>query len=559
MTEKSFAELFEENFQPEVMRPGSLINAIVVDLSSDFIIVNAGLKSEGFIPRLEFGSLNIEVGDQVEVVVDSTDNGYGESKVSHEKAKRVRAWSELEKFYESGDSVVGTISERVKGGFTVELGALRAFLPGSLVDVKPVRDPGYLTGKELEFRVIKMDIRRNNVVVSRRAVLEDETSVERQARLDELQEGQEVLGVVKNITDYGAFVDLGGIDGLLHITDMAWKRVKHPSEMINVGDELRVKILKFDREKNRVSLGLKQLGEDPWVNIAKRYPADTRLAGKITNITDYGCFVQIEEGVEGLVHMSEMDWTNKNVHPSKVVKVDQEVNVMVLEIDEERRRISLGIKQCQENPWGQFARENKVDDKVKGTVRSITDFGVFIGLPGGIDGLVHLTDLSWSDEGETVVRSFKKGEELETVILGIDSDRERISLGIKQLQSDPMEAFLAGYDRESSLETTVESVEDKSAMLRINETLVGVLRISDYSFDHITSLRDELTVGGKLEVKVSNVDAKTRQIYLSHKALDEAPQGGRYNTTSNVPTKATLGDLLKEQITPSQGKDKSSD
>jgi small subunit ribosomal protein S1 len=560
MTEpkENFAELFESMFQPGVMKPGSLLNAIIVDLTSDYIIVNAGLKSEGFIPREEFGDVEIQIGDQVEVVVEAADNGFGESKLSHEKAKRVRAWSELEKFYESGDSVIGTISERVKGGFTVELGALRAFLPGSLVDIKPVRDPGYLTGKELEFRVIKMDVRRNNVVVSRRAVLEDETSVERQSRLDELQEGQEVVGIVKNITDYGAFVDLGGIDGLLHITDMAWKRVKHPSEMVNVGDEMRVKILKFDRDKNRVSLGLKQLGEDPWINIARRYPANSRLHGKITNITDYGCFVQLEEGVEGLVHMSEMDWTNKNIHPSKVVKVDQEVDVMVLEIDEERRRISLGIKQCQDNPWDQFSGNHKVGDKVKGDVRSITDFGVFIGLSGGIDGLVHLTDLSWTEDGEKVVRSFKKGEELEAVILAIDSDRERISLGIKQLQSDPMETFLAGYDRAESLETTVESVEDKVAVLRMNEELTGVLRISDYSFDHTESLTNELNVGDKLEVKIANVDAKSRQIYLSHKALEEAPEGGRYNTAGSVSSKATLGDLLKEQMGQSSDKDKPS-
>lgn len=547
-TNENFADLFENNFQPEVMKPGALLNALVVDMNADYIIVNAGLKSEGFIPREEFGDVLIEVGDQVEVVVDSADNGFGESKLSHEKAKRVRAWSELEKFHESGDPVMGTISERVKGGFTVELGALRAFLPGSLVDVKPVRDPGYLTGKELEFRVIKMDVRRNNVVVSRRAVLEDETSVERQSRLDELQEGQEVVGIVKNITDYGAFVDLGGIDGLLHITDMAWKRVKHPSEMVNVGDEMRVKVLKFDRDKNRVSLGIKQLGEDPWINIARRYPAHARLRGKITNITDYGCFVQLEEGVEGLVHMSEMDWTNKNIHPNKVVKIDQEVDVMVLEIDEERRRISLGIKQCQENPWDHFSRTYKVGDKVKGDVRSITDFGVFIGLDGGIDGLVHLTDLSWTEEGEKAVREFKKGGPVEAVILAIDPERERISLGIKQLQDDPMEKFLASYDRSEAFETTVESVEDKVAVLRISDGLTGILRISDFSFEHTESLNNELKVGQRLEVKIANVDAKGRQIYLSHKALEEPPEGGRYNTAGNVSVKATLGDLLKEQM-----------
>jgi len=549
----NFAALFEAYSEHQAMRPGTLINAEVVQITSDHVIVNAGLKSEGFIPKAEFGEQEVAVGDVIEVVIEATDNGFGESRLSHEKAKRARAWADLEKKFESNETVYGGIIDRVKGGFTVELDVLRAFLPGSLIDVKPVRDPSYLAGKELEFKIIKMDTRRNNVVVSRRAVLEAENSAERMARLDELQEGQEVAGIVKNITDYGAFIDLGGIDGLLHITDMAWKRVKHPSELLNVGDEMRVKILKFDREKNRVSLGLKQMGEDPWVNIASRYPANSRLTGKVTNITDYGCFVQIEEGVEGLVHMSEMDWTNRNIHPSKVVKMGQEVEVMVLEIDEERRRISLGVKQTKVNPWEEFSSKHAVGDKVSGKVRSITDFGVFIGLDGGIDGLVHLTDLSWNEEGEEAVRHYKKGEEVEAVILAIDSDRERISLGVKQLSSDPLQHFLEGYDRSVAMETEVIAVEPKQATLRMADDLTGTMRVADYSFDHIDDLTTVLKVGDALEVKITNIDSKNRQVFLSHKALLE--QGdSRFDTVGEVSSDSTLGDLLKQQMSGKKDK-----
>ncbi len=543
----NFEALFTEFSEHQVMRQGTLINAVVVEINDDYVIANAGLKSEGWIPKGEFIGEEVAVGDEIEVVIEATDNGFGESRLSHEKAKRARAWADLETKFESNETVYGGIVDRVKGGFTVELGALRAFLPGSLIDVKPVRDPSYLSGKELEFKIIKMDNRRNNVVVSRRAVLEAENSAERMARLEELQEGQEVAGIVKNITDYGAFVDLGGIDGLLHITDMAWKRVKHPSELLNVGDEMQVKILKFDREKNRVSLGLKQMGEDPWVNIAERYPANTKLTGKVTNITDYGCFVQIEEGVEGLVHMSEMDWTNRNVHPSKIVKMGQEIDVMVLEIDEDRRRISLGVKQTKVNPWQEFSGQHAVGDKVNGKVRSITDFGVFIGLPGGIDGLVHLTDLSWTEEAEQAVRHYKKGEEVEAVILAIDSERERISLGVKQLSSDPLQHFLESYDRALPIDTEVISVEEKQAILRIADDLTGIMRVADYSFDHVADLSKVLKAGDALEVKVTNIDSKSRQVFLSHKALLE--QGdSRFDTVGDVSSDSTLGDLLKQQI-----------
>ena len=550
---ENFADLFQAFCAQQTMRAGTLVNAIVVKKTKDFIVVNAGLKSEGFIPNAEFSGQEVNIGDEVEVVIEATDNGFGESRLSREKAKRARAWAELETQFKAEKIVLGNITDRVKGGFTVELGALRAFLPGSLVDVKPVRDPAYLAGKELEFKIIKMDTRRNNVVVSRRAVLEAENSAERTARLDELQEGQEVDGIVKNITDYGALIDLGGIDGLLHITDMAWRRVKHPSEVVNVGDELNVKILKFDREKNRVSLGLKQMGEDPWVNIARRYPANSRLTGKVTNITDYGCFVQVEEGVEGLVHMSEMDWTNKNIHPSKVVKMGQEVEVMVLEIDEERRRISLGVKQTRSNPWDDFQSKFSVGDKVSGKVRSITDFGVFIGLDGGIDGLVHLTDLSWSEDGEEMVRRYKKGEEVEAVILTIDSERERISLGIKQMSDDPVQNFLNSYNKQDPIEATVESVEQKQAVLSVADGVAGILRIADYSFEHQSDLRDVLKKDDTLEVKITNYDAKNRQIYLSHKALLEQADS-RFDTVGDVSTESTLGDLLKQQM--SQGKDR---
>lgn len=546
---ESFAELFEASMQGQDLRPGSLITATVVNVQSDWITVNAGLKSDALIPSGEFRHEEVKPGDKIEVVIDALENGFGETRLSHEKAKRAKKWVELEKQHNDGEIVMGTIIERVKGGFTVELDSVHAFLPGSLVDVKPVRDSAYLEGKELEFKIIKMDQKRNNVVVSRRAVMEDETSAERQARLDELQEGQEVMGVVKNITDYGAFVDLGGIDGLLHITDMAWKRVKHPSELVNVGDEMKVKILKFDREKNRVSLGIKQLGDDPWQNIARRYPDGTRVFGHITNVTDYGCFVELEEGVEGLVHMSEMDWTNKNIHPSKIVQPGEEVEVVVLDINEERRRISLGIKQCKDNPWAAFAGSHNVGDKVNGSIRSITDFGVFIGLDGAIDGLVHLSDLSWSEQGEDVVRNYSKGQEVETVILAIDSERERISLGIKQLEKDPIGDLLEGQDPDAVINAAVLEVDAKQAVLQIREDATGVMRVSEYSYDRIEDLREEIKVGDSIEVKITNVDRKSRTFYLSHKAVTGTTQERvEKSNAKNVPTNVTLGDLLKEQM-----------
>ncbi|RLW54556.1 MAG: 30S ribosomal protein S1, partial [gamma proteobacterium symbiont of Stewartia floridana] len=458
MTE-SFAELFEESLSSTQLRSGAIIIGTVLDITSEAVIVNAGLKSEGVIPRSQFlnhaGEIEVEIGDQVEVALDAVEDGFGATRLSREKAKRDQAWKVLEKAHEAEETVIGRINGKVKGGFTVELNDIRAFLPGSLVDVRPVRDTAYLEGKDLEFKVIKLDRRRNNVVVSRRAVVEQEYSEEREKLLENLQEGQEVTGVVKNLTDYGAFVDLGGIDGLLHITDMAWKRVKHPSEVVEIGDEIRVKILKFDRERNRVSLGLKQMGDDPWVALARRYPESTRLFGKVTNIADYGCFVEIEEGVEGLVHVSEMDWTNKNVHPSKIVSLGDEVEVMVLDIDEERRRVSLGIKQCKPNPWDEFAAIHKKGDHVSGSIKSITDFGIFIGLDGGIDGLIHLSDISWDDEGEDAIRNFKKGDEVETVVLSVDPERERISLGIKQLAQDPFSLFVAANEKGSFVKGTV--------------------------------------------------------------------------------------------------------
>ncbi|OGT50364.1 MAG: 30S ribosomal protein S1 [Gammaproteobacteria bacterium RIFCSPHIGHO2_12_FULL_38_11] len=547
---ENFAELFEASLKTIDLRQGTLLEGLVVAIDNEFITVNVGLKSEGPIPIAEFKHEEVNVGDIVEVVLESPENGFGETRLSHEKAMRARAWTQLEKVFEAQTIIMGTITERVKGGFTVDLGTIRAFLPGSLVDVKPVRDPGYLEGKELEFKVIKMDKKRNNVVVSRRAVMEAETREERMSRLDELQESQEVIGVVKNITDYGAFIELGGIDGLLHITDMAWKRVKHPSELLKVGDEIKVKVLKFDREKQRVSLGLKQLGEDPWHNVANRFPAGTRITGKVTNITDYGCFVEIEDGVEGLVHMSEMDWTNKNVHPSKVVSLHDEIEVIVLEIDEARRRISLGVKQCKANPWGEFSSKHQVGEKVKGAVCSITDFGLFIGLPGGIDGLVHLSDISWSEAGEQAVRAYQKGQEVEAVILAIDPERERISLGIKQLSGDPIEESLEGLDKNAIIKATVNEVSAKQAVLQLNEKLTGILRIADYSYDRIKDLQEELKAGEEVDVKVVNFDRKTHQIYVSHKVLETPPKGdsGSRSVGGDAPTKTTLGDLLKEQM-----------
>ena len=552
-TTESFAQLFEASVKDLDFKKGALIQGSVVSIDPEFVIVNVGLKSEGPIPATEFKHEPVNVGDMVEVVLESPENGFGETRLSREKAVRAKAWAELEKSYEAQEIVIGMITERVKGGFTVELGPVRAFLPGSLVDVKPVRDPSYLEGKDLEFKVIKMDKKRNNVVVSRRAVMEAESREEKMSRLEELQEGQEVMGIVKNITDYGAFIELGGIDGLLHITDMAWKRVKHPSELLHVGDEIKVKVLKFDREKQRVSLGLKQLGSDPWVDVARRYSPGTRVNGKVTNITDYGCFVELEEGVEGLVHMSEMDWTNKNVHPSKVVSMGDEVEVVVLDIDEERRRISLGIKQCQMNPWEEFAQNHQVGEKVKGPVCSITDFGLFIGLEGSIDGLVHLSDISWTEAGEQAVRSFQKGDEVEAVILAIDPERERISLGVKQLSDDPMESYLQGLDKDTVISAKVNSVSSKQAELQLNDELTGILRIADYSYDRIKDLQDELAVGETVDVKVVNFDRKNHQVYVSHKVLETPPTGENGSRmVSDEPTKTTLGDLLKEQMQSSK-------
>ncbi len=542
---ENFEALLEESFQDIDFRKGALIKASVVDVRPDRITVNAGLKSDAVIATSEFGSDEIKVGDTVEVVIDSLENGFGETRLSREKAVRAKAWRDLQEKHEKSEIVMGVITERVKGGFTVQVGAIRAFLPGSLVDVKPIRDPSYLEGKDLEFKIVKMDEQRNNIVVSRRAVMEAETSAERQARLDELQDGQEVVGIVKNITDYGAFIDLGGVDGLLHITDMAWKRIKHPSEVLNVGDEIHVKVLSFDPEKSRVSLGIKQLGEDPWANLAQRYPEGGRLTGVVTNITDYGCFVELEEGVEGLVHMSEMDWTNKNVHPSKVVKAGEETEVMVLGIDESRRRISLGLKQCQMNPWEEFAEKYSKDDKVKGNIRSITDFGVFIGLAGGIDGLVHLSDLSWNATGEEAVRDFSKGQEVEAVILAIDADRERISLGIKQLDSDPVADFVNACGKDEIFSATVISVEPKEAMLKLEDGNEGVLRVADFSFERIDDLSSEISVGDSIEVKLMGVDRKAHQLQFSHKILEQVQEAQK---TTQDSSKTTLGDLLKEQM-----------
>lgn len=548
VSEENFAELFEESLSKVDLRPGAVIEATVVDVKSDRVTVNAGLKSDAVIPRAEFGSAEVHVGDTVSVVVESIENGFGETRLSREKAVRAQAWNELEKLYKANAIVKGTIIERVKGGFTVELDSVRAFLPGSLVDVKPIRDPSYLEDKELEFRIIKMDKKRNNIVVSRRAVMEAETTAERQARLDEIQEGQEIIGIVKNITDYGAFVDLGGVDGLLHITDMAWKRVKHPSELLHVGDEIKVKVLKFDREKNRVSLGMKQLSEDPWENIAQRYPVGSRIHGAVSNITDYGCFVELEEGVEGLVHMSEMDWTNKNIHPNKVVKLGEKVEVMVLEIDEERRRISLGIKQCKRNPWIEFSENHEVGEKIKGKIRSITDFGIFIGLEGGIDGLIHMSDISWIMSGDEAVRQYKKGDEIEAVILGIDPERERISLGIKQLQLDPFAEYIEKVNKDEVIKGKVIQVEAKQVILQLTEKITGVLRVVDYSYERIKDLREQLHEGDELDVKILNIDKKARQIYLSHKILETPPEEAKQRAVGEQPTKTTLGDLLKEQM-----------
>ena len=550
---ESFAELFEQSVAQMEMRPGTIIKGEVIEVRPDAVVVNAGLKSEGLIPIEQFyndgGVAEVAVGDEVEVALDAVEDGFGETRLSREKAKRFRAWNYLETAHQSDEVVTGFISGKVKGGFTVDLGEVRAFLPGSLVDVRPVRDASYLEGKDLEFKVIKLDRRRNNVVVSRRAVVEEEYSAEREALLNNLQEGQEVKGVVKNLTDYGAFLDLGGVDGLLHITDMAWKRVKHPSEVVTVGDEIEVKVLKFDRERQRVSLGLKQLGDDPWAEIARRYPVGSRLFGKVTNITDYGCFVEIEEGVEGLVHVSEMDWTNKNVNPQKVVSIGDETEVMVLDIDEERRRISLGMKQCQPNPWDEFAASYNKGDHVTGVIKSITDFGVFVGLDGGIDGLVHLSDISWNDSGEAAVREFRKGEEIETVVLAVDSERERISLGIKQLEQDPFSSFVATNPKGTMVHGTVKDVDAKAAVIDLGDNIEGVLRASELSRDRVEDARSVLKPGQEVEAYFVGVDRKNRSITLSVKAKEAAEEAAamkEYSRRSSVST--SLGDQLGELL-----------
>ncbi len=551
---ESFAQMLEESMAYTQMQPGAILSATVINVGPDVVLVNAGLKSEGVIPTEQFmnerGELEVQVGDVVEVALEAAEDGFGETRMSREKAKRAKAWDRLEGAMEDEKYVVGQISGKVKGGYTVELGDIRAFLPGSLVDVRPVRDTAYLEGKELEFKLIKLDRRRNNVVVSRRAVVEQEYSAEREELLKNLQEGVVVKGIVKNLTDYGAFLDLGGIDGLLHITDMAWKRVKHPSDVVNIGDEVDVKVLKFDRERMRVSLGLKQLGEDPWENITRRYPTGTRIFGRVTNITDYGCFVEIEDGVEGLVHVSEMDWTNKNVNPGKAVAIGDEVEVMILDLDEERRRISLGMKQCLQNPWEDFASNHNRGEKVRGTIKSITDFGVFVGLDGGIDGLIHLSDLSWQVPGEEAIRNFKKGDEVEAVVLSVDPERERISLGLKQLDRDPFSSFVAEHTKGSIVSGVVKEVDAKAAVVELADGIDGILRAADISRDRVEDARSVLNVGDKVEAKFMGVDKKTRAISLSIKAKDfqeEAEMVSDYASTGSTAT-TSLGALLKEKM-----------
>ena len=551
---ESFAEMFEQSQIEVKMRPGSIVMGTVVDIRADAVIVSAGLKSEAMIPIEQFyndrGQVEVVVGDVVDVALDAVEDGRGETRLSREKAKRLMAWQHLEKAHEAAETVTGIITERVKGGFTVDVEGVRAFLPGSLVDVRPVRDTTYLEGKPLEFKVIKIDRRRNNVVVSRRAVVERENTAERDALLQKLTEGVVVKGVVKNLTDYGAFLDLGGIDGLLHITDMAWKRVKDPSEIVKIGDEIEVKVLKFDRERNRVSLGLKQMGDDPWNYLARRYPEGARLRGRVTNIADYGCFVELEEGVEGLVHVSEMDWTNKNVHPSKLVHVGDEADVVILDIDAERRRISLGMKQCQPNPWEQFAAVHNKSDRVKGVIKSITDFGIFIGLEGGIDGLVHLSDVSWTEEGEQVLRRFTKGEEIETVVLAVDAERERISLGIKQLERDPFSSYVAENPKGAIVKGKIIRVEPKGAVVLLAEGVEGQLKVSELSLD--TRVEDAQTAvkeGEEIEVKITAVDRKKRTVAVSVRAKESDEESAAVRDYGqDTGTGAKLGDLLKEHL-----------
>ncbi|WWW33997.1 30S ribosomal protein S1 [Stenotrophomonas rhizophila] len=555
MTE-SFAELFEAS-QANLakLKPGSIVSGVVVEVRGDVVVINAGLKSEGIVPIEQFrndaGEIDVAEGDVVKVALDSIENGFGETVLSREKAKRAMVWDELEEALEKNETITGRISGKVKGGFTVDIKDVRAFLPGSLVDVRPVRDPAYLEGKELEFKLIKLDRKRNNVVVSRRAVVESEHSEEREQLMDKLQEGAILKGVVKNLTDYGAFVDLGGIDGLLHITDMAWKRVRHPSEVVNVGDELDVRVLKFDRERNRVSLGLKQLGEDPWDNIARRYPANSRVFGKVSNVTDYGAFVEIEPGVEGLVHVSEMDWTNKNVNPSKVVQVGDEVEVMVLDVDEERRRISLGMKQVAANPWETFAAIHKKGDKVSGQIKSITDFGIFIGLDGGIDGLVHLSDISWNTTGEDVVRNYKKGDNLDAVVPAVDPERERISLGVKQLEQDPFGQYMAANPKGSKVEGVVKEVDAKGATIELADGIEGYVAARDVANERVDDATQFLKVGDKVEAKFVGMDRKGRTLQLSIKAKDDAEMREvleEYQSSSASSGTTQLGALLRAQL-----------
>lgn len=555
---ESFAELFEESISNNQMKSGAILKGVILDIEDDFVIVNAGLKSEGVIPKSQFlnekGELEVNVGDSVDVALEAVEDGFGVTKLSREKAKRAESWITLEAAHEAGEIVTGIITDKVKGGFTVDVCNIRAFLPGSLVDVRPVRDTTYLEGKELEFKVIKLDRRRNNIVVSRRAVVETENTEERETLLANMEEGSMVKGVVKNLTEYGAFIDLGGVDGLLHITDMAWKRVKHPSEIVEVGDEIDVKVLKFDRERLRVSLGLKQTGEDPWADIARRFPEGTRLNGKVTNIADYGCFVEIEDGVEGLVHVSEMDWTNKNIHPSKVVQLGESVEVVVLDIDPERRRISLGMKQCQANPWEHFAATHNKNDKVNGNIKSITDFGIFIGLDGGIDGLIHLSDITWNDSGEDAVRNFKKGDEIEAVVLSVDPERERISLGIKQMDKDPFSNFVAVNSKGSKVNGTVLSVEAKGAVIDLGDGIEGYLRSSEISQERVEDAKTVLSVGEAIESVFMGVDRKNRTISLSIKAKDSADEKAAmsdFNSGAEAAT-TTLGDLLKQKMDDSE-------
>ncbi len=557
MLAENFAELFEASLKEVDMTPGSIVVGIVIGIDDDWVTVNAGLKSEGVIPKDQFyddyGKLEVALGDEVEVALEAMEDGWGETRLSREKAKRAMVWRKLEKSFEKQETVIGIISGKVKGGFTVDVEGIRAFLPGSLVDIRPVRDTMHLEGKDLEFKVIKLDAKRNNIVVSRRAVLESENSAERNAIMEGIQEGSVLEGIVKNLTDYGAFVDLGGIDGLLHITDMAWKRIKHPSEVVNVGDEVKVKVLKFDRDRNRVSLGLKQLGEDPWLLIANNYPEGTRTKAVVTNLTDYGCFAELQEGVEGLVHVSEMDWTNKNVHPSKIVSIGEEIEVMVLEIDRERRRISLGVKQCRANPWEEFSTRFVKGDRISGKIKSITDFGVFIGLDGGIDGLVHLSDLSWEEDGEKLIKTFKKGDEVSAVILAIDAERERISLGIKQLTDDAFSAYLENKDKGSIVTGVVKSIDDTQAIVELEEGVEAELPVSEMAEDG-----SKPAVGDTIEAKIFLMDRKIRQLQISLRSKDKVEDKSAIakEPKAQEPKEVaprTIGDLIKAQMEGNEG------